>query len=82
MPMDFEKVIDLNIKNKYLAHEKTSAQAKTFYLQDSIFLIGPEGGFNDEEVVKAQAKGFEVISLGKRILRAETASLFVLSKVI
>jgi 16S rRNA (uracil1498-N3)-methyltransferase len=42
-------------------------------------LIGPEGGFSEEEVSTAQASGFHVAGLGKRILRAETATLSVLS---
>jgi 16S rRNA (uracil1498-N3)-methyltransferase len=42
-------------------------------------LIGPEGGFSEEEVLKAQDHGFLVAGLGQRILRAETASLSVLS---
>jgi 16S rRNA (uracil1498-N3)-methyltransferase len=42
-------------------------------------LIGPEGGFSEEEVLKAQDQGFLVAGLGKRTLRAETATLSVLS---
>ena len=38
-------------------------------------IIGPEGGFTKEEVVFAQGRGFIVTSLGKRILRAETATI-------
>lgn len=37
--------------------------------------IGPEGGFAIEEVKAAQAAGMKAITLGKRILRAETAAL-------
>jgi 16S rRNA (uracil1498-N3)-methyltransferase len=37
--------------------------------------IGPEGGFAAEEVEVAQAAGIHPITLGKRILRAETAAL-------
>ncbi len=37
--------------------------------------IGPEGGFAAEEVEAAQAVGIQSITLGKRILRAETAAL-------
>lgn len=37
--------------------------------------IGPEGGFATEEVEAAQAAGLQAITLGKRILRAETAAL-------
>jgi 16S rRNA (uracil1498-N3)-methyltransferase len=42
-------------------------------------LIGPEGGFSEDEVSTAQGSGFLVAGLGQRILRAETASLSVLS---
>jgi len=41
--------------------------------------IGPEGGFEDEEVSLAEAEGVKAVSLGKRILRTETAGLMVLS---
>ena len=41
--------------------------------------IGPEGGFEAEEVKLAMEQGAEVITLGKRILRTETAGLTVLS---
>jgi 16S rRNA (uracil1498-N3)-methyltransferase len=38
-------------------------------------LVGPEGGLSSDEVGHARASGWEVASLGPRILRAETASL-------
>lgn len=38
-------------------------------------LIGPEGGIAHEEATAAQAQGWQLISLGSRILRAETAAL-------
>ncbi|MEW6214564.1 MAG: RsmE family RNA methyltransferase, partial [Nitrospirota bacterium] len=38
-------------------------------------IIGPEGGFTKEEVTLAKEKGLLTISLGKRILRAETAAI-------
>ena len=37
--------------------------------------IGPEGGFSAEEIRQAEAAGFQAVSLGRRTLRAETASL-------
>ena len=37
--------------------------------------IGPEGGFSEEEVSLARENGFQIVSLGKRILRAETAAI-------
>lgn len=36
-------------------------------------LIGPEGGFDEEEVSMAEAAGAKVVTLGRRILRTETA---------
>ncbi|HJD02571.1 MAG TPA: 16S rRNA (uracil(1498)-N(3))-methyltransferase [Candidatus Mediterraneibacter excrementavium] len=41
--------------------------------------IGPEGGFEEEEVRQAVESGAVPVSLGKRILRTETAGLAVLS---
>lgn len=38
------------------------------------FLVGPEGGFTDEEVAAAVAAGWRKVSLGPRILRIETAA--------
>jgi len=42
-------------------------------------MIGPEGGWRQEEVLEAERKGFVPVSLGARILRAETATLTTLS---
>ena len=42
-------------------------------------LIGPEGGFAQEEVETARSYGFHSLGLGSRIFRAETAPLVVLS---
>ena len=41
--------------------------------------IGPEGGFEESEVEEAVAAGAKAITLGKRILRTETAGLAVMS---
>lgn len=41
--------------------------------------IGPEGGFDAEEVSLSKEAGFKEITLGKRILRTETAGMFLMS---
>ncbi len=41
--------------------------------------IGPEGGFEEKEIKMASEAGFYVITLGKRILRTETAGMTVLA---
>jgi 16S rRNA (uracil1498-N3)-methyltransferase len=38
-------------------------------------LIGPEGGFSDQEVYSTTEYGFQAVQLGPRILRTETAAL-------
>ena len=45
-------------------------------------VIGPEGGLDIEEVNKLKEAGAKSITLGKRILRTETASLVILSDII
>jgi 16S rRNA (uracil1498-N3)-methyltransferase len=44
-----------------------------------VLLNGPEGGLNDAEDAAARAKGFAAVSLGNRVLRAETAALGALA---
>jgi 16S rRNA (uracil1498-N3)-methyltransferase len=44
-------------------------------------VVGPEGGFTPGEVDAAQAAGFVPVSLGRRILRAETAGMAVVTVV-
>ena len=41
--------------------------------------IGPEGGYEEKEIKKAKEHGGEIVSLGKRILRTETAAIAALS---
>jgi 16S rRNA (uracil1498-N3)-methyltransferase len=43
------------------------------------FVVGPEGGMSDDEVGEAEKAGFIPITLGKTILRSETAALCLLS---
>ncbi|WP_314724826.1 16S rRNA (uracil(1498)-N(3))-methyltransferase [Enterocloster bolteae] len=47
--------------------------------QDIAVFIGPEGGFDEREIELALSKGVRPISLGRRILRTETAGLALLS---
>ena len=45
-----------------------------------LLAIGPEGGWTDEEVALLEAKGFARYSLGRRILRTDTATIALLAK--
>jgi 16S rRNA (uracil1498-N3)-methyltransferase len=46
-----------------------------------VLLVGPEGGWSKEEEQLAMEKGFAAVSLGKRILRSETAALAALATI-
>ncbi len=72
---------------RLLAHPQDSSQgikalrAKEF--PQRVFLaVGPEGGFTDEEVALAVAAGWRTVNLGPRILRVETAALFLTAMVL
>lgn len=47
----------------------------------AVLVIGPEGGFSEQEAALALEHGFTPVRLGRRILRAETAALAALSAV-
>ena len=44
-------------------------------------LVGPEGGFNPEEIARARQAGMTEVRLGPRVLRTETAALAALAAV-
>lgn len=59
-------------------HEALKAHLKNGPSAIRIF-IGPEGGFTKEEARLAKEKGAQVVSLGQRTLRAETAAMAALA---
>ncbi|AYA98925.1 16S rRNA (uracil(1498)-N(3))-methyltransferase [Lachnoanaerobaculum umeaense] len=81
-----EIVKDFDVK--LIPYENADSIEKTRRILDNMdktgnisVFIGPEGGFEEDEVKKAIDLGFEVITLGKRILRTETAGLALLSNI-
>ena len=54
---------------------------ETVHYETVSLLTGPEGGLEEAEVAQARGAGFQVCTLGKRILRCETAPLCALSAV-
>ena len=60
--------------------ERTRNRLKTILPGQSIgIMIGPEGGLEKAEVEQSMEAGFAPVTLGKRILRTETAGLCILS---
>ena len=75
-----------NCQIKLLPYECADGMEKTKRLienitpgQDIAVFIGPEGGFDLDELELAKEAGCEIITLGKRILRTETAGMMLLS---
>lgn len=71
---------------KFIAYEKSDSRlTNNFKLikskMNSIFVVGPEGGFSDDEIAFFEEKQFIFISLGKNILRCETAPIYISSVV-
>lgn len=71
---------------KVIPYELAEGMEKTRELIDNLrpgediaIFIGPEGGFEESEIQSALENGIEPITLGKRILRTETAGFTVLS---
>ena len=72
-----------------MPYENAEGMAFTRKLLDEIrpgqriaIFIGPEGGFDDGEVEAALAQGTQPVTLGRRILRTETAGLAMLSMLV
>ena len=59
--------------------KKTLDSFSPHSLSEGTVLIGPEGGWDQSEVDLAVQKGYTVLSLGERTLRAETAALAALA---
>jgi len=49
--------------------------------QDVILMIGPEGGHSPEEEAQAEAAGYQIVSLGARVLRTETAGIVAITAI-
>lgn len=62
-------------ERRLFAHPTGQSLAAFANCEPTTVAIGPEGGFSDEEVALAQAAGWQVVALGPRILRIETAAV-------
>ena len=73
--------IDGNMKLICSLNEKTLHISKYLIpdLDNILFVIGPEGGFSQDEEQYLLNNGFKPVSLGKQVLRVETAAMYVAS---
>ena len=85
--IDLEHLKDVDAKVKMIAYEGMEGTTTYFNKivnsikpgQKVAIIIGPEGGFTEHEVEVAEKFGYKRVGLGRRILRAETASIYALS---
>ena len=78
VPTAFKSFADEAEKPVYFFTERGgSAFPKISVEQKTTAVIGPEGGWEDSEIELARECGFELVTLGGRILRAETAAISI-----
>ena len=78
----FDEFLKLNKDYKLIAHLKNNNRfnKKSIGNKDKIVvMIGPEGGFSKEEILKANKEKIKEISFGKNRFRSETAGVFAVS---
>ena len=81
-PAHFNDVVSNSMhQQKMIAHclNDTKVLFSSIYnpsLESNIILIGPEGDFSEQEIVKAMEQSFDSVSLGSMRLRTETAGIF------
>ena len=77
----FSSFILNNAEEKIMANLRTENKLKKelFKNNSMCILIGPEGGFSDEEINLAREKKIKEITLGNSRLRSETAAIYLIS---
>ena len=87
-PISFQKALEQakGMDIKLIPYELAEGMDRTRQIIEGIkpgqtiaIFIGPEGGFDESEIQAAQETGIEPITLGRRILRTETAPLAILA---
>lgn len=77
-PVDFEHLCErMETLETLMAYERADSSLRDCLRArpspEVMLVIGPEGGFSEEEAQRAQACGARLVSLGPRVLRTETA---------
>ena len=89
-PVSYKEAVAYAMKldQKLVPYENERGMAATREAVEAVrpgesigIFIGPEGGFSDGEVELAMQSGVKPVTLGKRILRTETAGMFVMAAV-
>lgn len=77
-----EWLTTVNSDLRFVLHHRDSKTLPAEQKPQSVtLLIGPEGGLSESEIAQAQAKDFNALTLGPRVLRTETAPVAAISLV-
>lgn len=88
VPLTYQQAVEMakKLQAVFVPYENERGMAATKEAVERLTLgqsigvfIGPEGGFSPEEIALAKDENMQLISLGKRILRTETAGLATLA---
>jgi len=74
---DAEIIVPYELENVKMLKEVLAKQKQNYYI-----IIGPEGGFDLKEIEMFQSIGAHIVTLGKRILRTETAGVVTSSVIL
>ena len=76
-PVSFEAALDVEGMGIMFSERGGEAFENLTEASSITVLVGSEGGWSDEEIDAARARNFHIVTLGGRILRAETAAIAV-----
>ena len=80
LPQTLTELLNKPDQNGFVLHHRATENLQTMEKSSqATILIGPEGGLSDTEIKQSIEAGFRPLSLGKRILRTETASLVAIA---
>jgi len=75
-PVSFADVLKVEAPTRIVfAERRGSALQSALRGSPVLYLVGPEGGWTDEELNAAQSHGFALVEMGSTILKAETAAI-------
>lgn len=83
--VNFKDIPQYKQDNNLVAYELLAGNTTSLYSElnnkkESVsLLVGPEGGLEEKEVEYLLDNGFKSVSLGKRILRCETAAIYMMA---
>jgi 16S rRNA (uracil1498-N3)-methyltransferase len=75
-PIKFDQILGMSASSRILFAERDGIPLKSALAGAPVmFLVGPEGGWTDDELHAAADASFKLVSLGSGILRSETAAI-------